>query len=162
MRPAMNGIISYAHDDYGMFGTFKTHLRAVERAFDVRFWSDERINAGDPWDPAILREIEVADVCVLLVSAAFMASDYIYDREIPAIRERKRSGGALVVPVILKRCAWQFISGALQAAPTDDGRLKPVADWRPQDNGFDRACQQIAQSVQSYYRLSPHTIDWPL
>jgi hypothetical protein len=157
----MNGMISYAHDDYGMFGTFKTHLRAVERAFDVRFWWDERINAGYRWDPTILREIDAAEVCVRLVSAAFIASDYINDREIPAIRERKRSG-ALVVPVVLKRCSWQYVSGALQAVPTDEGRLKPVADWRPQDNGFDRACQQIAQSVQSYYGLSPKIIDWPL
>jgi hypothetical protein len=162
MRPVMNGFISYSHDDYRVFGTFKIHLKDVERAFGVRFWSDDRINAGYHWDPAILREIEAADICVLLVSPAFIASDYIYDREIPAIRQRKRSAGTLVVPVILQRCSWQFVSGALQAVPTDEGRLKPVADWRPQANGFDRACQQIAQTLQSYYRLSPDTIDWPL
>lgn len=156
--PAMNGFISYAHDDYGVFGRFKTHLRGVERAFDVRFWSDDRMNAGYHWDAAIRREIDAADVFVLLVSPAFIGSDYIYDKEIPAIR--KKSVSALVLPVVLKRCFWPLVCGELQAAPTDRGHLKPIADWRPQANGFDRARQQIADAIQTYYGLPPTTIDW--
>jgi hypothetical protein len=158
--PVMNGFISYSHDDYGMFGRFKAHLRAVERAFDVRFWSDDRMKAGYHSDAAIRREIDAAEVFVLLVSPAFIGSDYIYDKEIPAIQERKRSAGALVLPVVLERCCWQLVCGELQAVPTDRARLKPIADWRPQANGFDRACQQIANTIQSYYGSLPKTVGW--
>jgi hypothetical protein len=158
----MNGFISYAHDDYEMFGTFKMHLSAVERAFDVSFWSDHRMKAGYHWEATILRQIGAADVFVLLVTPAFISRDYIYDKEIPAILDRKRSAGALVLPVILRRCCWQFVCGVLQAAPTEGGRVRPVADWRPQDNGFDRAREQIAASLQSYYGLPFKTIEWPL
>jgi hypothetical protein len=158
----MNGFISYSHHDYGVFGTFKTHLRAVERAYDVHFWSDHRINAGYHWGVAIRREIDAAEVFVLLVSPAFIGSNYIYDEEIPAIRERAKSAGTLVLPVVLERCFWPIVCGVLQAAPTDRGRLKPIADWQPRANGFDRARQQIAETVQSYYGFAPKTIDWPV
>jgi hypothetical protein len=75
----MNGFISYCHLDFGMFMQFQQHLRAVERAFGVSFWSDRRIPGGYLWDPAIKLEIEKATVFILLLSPAFIASDYIFD-----------------------------------------------------------------------------------
>jgi hypothetical protein len=157
---AMNGFISYAHDDYKIFRTFHPHLRAVERELDVRFWSDHRINAGYNWGTMIRQAIETAEVFILLVSPSFIGSDYIYDYEIPAIRERKKSPRTLVLPVILSRCSWQWLCGALQALPTVDGRLKPIADWQPHRNGLDHARQQIASSLQNYYGITPSTLDW--
>jgi hypothetical protein len=159
-QPSMKGFISYSHDDFDVFGRVKSHLVAIERAFDIRFWYDKRINAGYHWNAAILREIEAADVFVLLISPAFIASDYVYEREIPAIQERKRSAGALILPVVLERCYWSMVCGVLQAVPTDRGRLKPIADWRPQANGFDCARRQIADAVRSYFGSTPKIIDW--
>jgi hypothetical protein len=156
----MNGFISYAHDDYDMFTKFNIHLRSVGRAFGISFWSDQRLDAGYLWEPTILRQIDAADVFVLLVSPAFIASDYIYDREIPAIRQRRHSASALVLPVVLQRCYWELVCDALQAAPTDHGRLKPIADWTRPADGFDRARQQIVDAVQNYYRISSTPIKW--
>jgi hypothetical protein len=156
----MNGFISYSHNDYGVFGTFKTHLRAVELAFDVTFWSDTRNHAGYRWDATIRRKIDAAEVFVLLVSSAFIASGYIDAEEIPAIKQRAKSPRTLVLPVVLDRCFWQYICGVRQPAPIYHGRLKPIADWHPRTNGFDSARQQIADAIQSYYGVPPKTIDW--
>jgi hypothetical protein len=156
----MNGFVSYSHDDFQAFKAFQTHLRAVERAFGISFWSDQRIDAGYHWNSAIQNKIETSDVFVLLVSPDFIASDYIYDKEIPAIRRRKKAGGALVLPLILARCSWTWLCGELQSVPTYDGRLKPVAAWKPQADGFDRAREEITASVQSYYGLTPRKIRW--
>jgi hypothetical protein len=158
----MNGFISYSHDDHRTLRDFRTHLRAVERGFDVSFWSDNRIGAGCHGDAEILRRIAAAQVFVLLISPGFIASDYIYDKEIPAIQERKQSAGALVLPVVLQLCSWQLVCDGLQAVPTDNGRLKPVADWRPRANGLHRACQQIADSVMRRYSIARKTIAWSL
>jgi hypothetical protein len=156
----MQGFISYAHDDHGMFQDFKTtHLRAVERAFGIEFWSDDRIGIGYRWDPAILSEIDVALVFVLLVSPAFIASDYIWYKELPAITAR-HSADALVLPVVLHRCQWQMICGPLQATPIERGRLKPVADWRPRRNGFDCAREQMAKTIETYFGITPTKVDW--
>jgi hypothetical protein len=143
-----------------MFCEFRPHLRAIERAFALHFWSDHRIKPGYYWSQTIRSEIEFAEVFILVVSPAFMGSDYIYDKELPAIRDRKKSVGALIVPVILEQCAWAWVCGALQAAPTEGGRLKPIADWGRRTKGFDRARQQIAEALQNYYGLVPNTFDW--
>jgi hypothetical protein len=159
----VNGFVSYSHDDCGLFCEFRPHLRALERVFGMRFWSDHRISAGYRWDATVRREISCAQVFVLLVSPAFIGSDYIFDQEIAAIRDRKKSDEVLVLPVILERCSWQWLCGALQAVPIDpDGRrIKPIADWRPRKNGFDRAREQIEEALRNHYGLDPPAVDWP-
>jgi hypothetical protein len=143
----MNGFISYAHEDYRVFSEFKIHLKAVERECGVRFWADERIAAGYDWTAEIAKAIAAADVCLLLVSAEFIASDYIYDTEIPAV-QRRRGDGALVIPVVLRECSWGMLAGVLQAVPTADGHVKPIHNWRPHNDGFNRARSEIAKAIQ--------------
>jgi hypothetical protein len=156
----MNGFISYSHEDYRMFREFKIHLSAVERAFAIDFWADTRIRAGYHWSTAIEAAINAADVFVLLATPGFIASNYIYDKEIPAIKARRLTSKALVVPVVLKRCSWQMISDVLQAVPTDNGILVPVDDWKPRRNGFDLARAQTMTSIESYFGLTAKTVAW--
>jgi hypothetical protein len=100
-------------------------------------------------------------VFILLLSPAFIASDYIFEAEIPAIQERKRSvPGALVLPVVLECCSWQWVCGGLQSVSTNHGELKPIPDWHPRRNGFDLARRQVEQAIQSYYGLLPTAINW--
>src|SRR5262245_46336128 len=100
----MQGFISYAHDDYVAFDKMKTHLRAIERAFNIHFWADKRITPGNYWSTLIANAIETASVHVLLISPAFIGSDYIFDYELPAINA-KCTRGDLVLPVVINRCA---------------------------------------------------------
>jgi hypothetical protein len=155
----MRGFISYTHDDYRMFCELRKHLRAVERALDLAFWADIRIHGGSHWSEVIAQAIEGADVFILLASPGFIASDYIYDREIPAIQEKHRRG-ALVLPVVLKRCAWQMIANTLQAIPMKEGRLIPISEQRPQNDGFDLARSQILDAICKYFGLSADPLDW--
>ncbi|HEV2545833.1 MAG TPA: toll/interleukin-1 receptor domain-containing protein [Stellaceae bacterium] len=149
----IQGFISYCHDDHRSFVKFQTHLAGIERAYGVKFWADTRISAGYYWSTEIEIAIEAADVFLLLLSPGFIASDYIFFREIPAIASRHRTTGALIVPVILERCSWQFVAGALQAVPTEEGRLTPILDWAPQRNGFNRAREQIGAAIERHFGL---------
>ncbi|MCK1362285.1 toll/interleukin-1 receptor domain-containing protein [Bradyrhizobium sp. 199] len=155
----MNGFISYSHVDYQLMEQFRTHARAIERAFSFQLWADRRIAAGYYWDEQIARAIACSDVFVLLISPGFIASDYIFDREIPAINSR-RATGALVLPVVLRRCMWQIIASALQAVPVAEGHVRPIMDWRPNDHGFDSARDQITSAISSYFGLTAHHINW--
>jgi hypothetical protein len=156
----MKGFISYSHEDYRMFREFRTHLKAIERAFGLDLWADTRIKPGYYWSDEIAEAIDSAELFVLLTSPGFIASDYIYNKEIPAIRARHRSVGVLVVPVVLKRCYWSMVTGALQAVPTENGELRPIVDWKPQRDGFDCARSQIGGAVQAYFGLTAKTIRW--
>lgn len=156
----MNGFISYAHDDHELFREFRTHLTAIEHAFDIEFWADTSIRAGYHWDATIQRAIDAADVFVLLVSNAFIANPYIYGQEIPAIRDRHRDSGALVLPVVVDDCFWLMVAGALQAVPSEHGRVKPILDWHPRRNGCARAREQISASIQRHFGMAPKTVAW--
>ena len=156
----MNGFVSYCHADYQMFRSFRGHLRTIERAYNLRFWSDERINAGHLWNDQIMCAIAAADVFVLLVSPEFIASDYIWEKELPAIQQRRGRSDVLVLPVVLHRCLWQMVAAVLQALPTADGAVKPVAEWHPQRNGFDRAREQVGRSVEAYFGVGATTVQW--
>ena len=96
----------------------------------------------------------------MLITPDFIASDYVYEKEIPAIQEQRRSAGALVLPVVLKRCTWQIIAAALQATPTENGRVLPVTDWHPRANGYDRACEQMMTAIEDHFGVGRKKVDW--
>ena len=150
----MKGFVSYSHEDYRLFGELKTHLRSIEREFGIQFWADHRIAAGYDWTAEIANALATADVCLMLVSAQFIASDYIYEKEIPALQTR-RANGALVIPIILRECSWQMLAGVLQAVPTVDGRVRPITKWSPQNDGFNRAREEITSAITSRFGVKP-------
>lgn len=150
----LQGFISYAHADHKAVQVFQTHLRATERLLDVSFWIDVRkLKGGDYWDTSIQTAIAQAQVHLLLMSPSFLASDYIYNQELPAIKA-KLGGGDLVVPVVIEDCYWQSV-GPLQAVPTDlSGAIKPAVDWR-KDSGFHRANMQVSEAIQKHFGVTP-------
>ena len=139
-----------------MFGEFRHHLRAVELAYEIELWADTSLYAGHHWNATIQQAIDAAEIFVLLVSPAFIASHYIYDNEIPAIRTRGSTGG-LVLPVVLSRCFWSLVCDVLQGVPTDHGRLRPIANWRSRQDGYDRAREQIAAAIEAHCHVKPKT-----
>jgi hypothetical protein len=157
----MNGFVSYAHDDAREFSALRRHLKALKRGFSLALWTDHKIAAGTVWEAAIADAIADAQVFVLLLSPSFIESDYVFEKELPAIRDRRKSGGALVLPVVVKRCQWQWIVGQLQAVPmTDEGRLRPITEWKPQDHGCDRATHQMAAAIAKHFGRPPTHLDW--
>lgn len=151
-----NGFISYARADYKMFEAFGTDLRSIERAYKLAFWSDKRINAGYHWEPEILDHINAADVIVMLLSPSFFASDYIWDKELPAIKARRAlPGNCLVLPVVLKPCQWDLVSAHRQAVPVQNGVLRPIAAWKPKSSGQDCARAQIFDSIKAFHPWKP-------
>ena len=140
----MKGFISYTHADHKLFQEFKPHLAHSARQGGAEFWADERINAGEQWNSEIEQAVDQAEIFLLLVSAKFFQSLYIFGTELPRIKVRAAACGGLVVPVILKRCTWEFELGAYQAVPTFDGNFEPICGTRRSHNdGFHGAYRQI-------------------
>jgi hypothetical protein len=149
------GFISYAHEDHRAFEEICAHVTALERCFDLDFWRDKRIVAGNYWTSKIADAIEEASIHLLLFTPRFIASEYIAHHELPAINA-KYGRGDLVLPVIVKRCMWQPFVGVLQAAPmTPQGRLQPVVEWKPQGNGYDAAREQLSDAIAAYLGKRP-------
>src|SRR5215470_5457177 len=112
--------ISYSHKDRNWLERLTEQLAVLHRRGLVDIWSDELIAVGDAWEPAIDRALDGAKIAVLLVSPAFLASDFIWSREIPKI-EAHAAQGMEALPLIIRPCARRLepFLKALQARPRD-------------------------------------------
>jgi hypothetical protein len=149
----VKGFLSYAHADGAFFKDLAPHLKALKRAFTLNVWTDHEILAGTRWEMEIANAIAAADVFVLLISPGFIASDYVWEKELPAIRERRDQGGALVLPVVVRRCMWDLAVRQVQAIPMRNGALTPLADWPRRDHALDATRKDMARAIQAHFAL---------
>jgi hypothetical protein len=134
---------SYSHADEALRDQLETQLAMLKRQGVIETWHDRRIGAGEEWGPAIDHHVETDDIILLLVSPDFLASDYCYEKEMVRALERQDAGEAIVIPVILRACAWhQAPFGKLQAVPKDG---KPVTLMPDRDS----ALLEVAEAVRA-------------
>lgn len=98
--------VSYAHADARLMQSFASHLEPAVRQGMVKSWDDRWIVAGTDWQAEIDQRFTQAQVVVLLVSEDFLKSTYCMQVEVPLVLARAQKGQALVVPVIVRPCAW--------------------------------------------------------
>jgi serine/threonine protein kinase len=93
--------ISYSHKDERWRQKFEKALTSgyYAKCFDV--WSDKGINTGDDWEAKIEAEIARTRIALLLVSTAFLESDYIANKEAEAFLQSHAAGGLTIwwVPI---------------------------------------------------------------
>ena len=119
--------ISYSHKDEDAMKELDKFLGPLERDGKISIWTDRKILPGQVWKNEILRELESADLTLLLVSANFLDSDFINKEEIPRAFKRMDEHGKSVIPIILNYCLWDSTSiKDLQATPRDG---RPIADF---------------------------------
>jgi hypothetical protein len=149
----MKGFISYAHADHKAYEAFCKALVPAACGLGTEFWSDPLLHTGQDWNQAIADAVTAAEVFVALVSVESLYSSYIRKQEPPAMQARSNATGALILPVVVNRCLWEYQFAAIQVAPTLHGRPIPIADWKPQHNGFDAASRQAANAIKRHYNL---------
>ncbi len=122
------------------------HLSILKRQGVIREWYDREITAGTEWKGQLDQHLNAAGVILLLVSAAFLASDYCYDVEMRRALERHDQGEARVIPVILRMVdGWQLAPfGKIQSLPTDG---KPVTSWKIRDEAFADVARGIRNAI---------------
>lgn len=118
---------SYARRDVAFLEKLKQHLIPLQREGLVNtLWHDREISAGAEWAKEIDKQLNTAQIILLLVSPNFIASEYCYSFKMKRAIERHENREAAVIPVILRHCNWQGTPfHKLQALPTN---AKPVTD----------------------------------
>ena len=155
----MRGFVSYSHEDHRLFARLRPYLGEMRRLLPLELWTDHEITTGSDWDARIASAIGAAEVFVLFISPDFIDSAYVHGTELPAIKQRRQEG-ALVLPVVARRCSWQYVASGLQAAPTENGRVRPIMECRPRDHGFDCAREQMTAAIESHFGVKRSHFDW--
>lgn len=95
--------ICYSHSDTEWLKRVQTHLSALEDDMaDIDVWDDTQIRAGMKWETEIAKALSEAKISVLLISADFLASDFIKENELPPLLDAAREKGTVILPLILK------------------------------------------------------------
>src|ERR1044071_1341221 len=94
--------VSYSHKDVDHLARLRVHLKPLERSNAVELWDDTRIKAGEQWKATIEAALDRAVAAILLISADFLASDFIIQNELAPLLRSAEENGTLILPVIVK------------------------------------------------------------
>jgi internalin A len=143
-RRSLNLFYSYSHKDETLREELETHLKLLQRQGLIEQWSDRQITAGSEWEGEIDRNLENANIILLLISSDFIASDYCYDIEMTRALEKHEAGEARVIPVILRDVNWQSSPfGKLQAIPRNG------CVWRQSREERDNRWLEVEEEIKA-------------
>jgi serine/threonine protein kinase len=157
---AVQLFFSYDRKDQKLRDQLEEHLSILKYRGLITTWHEQEIHAGEDRAEQINRHLEQASIILLLISPAFMASDYCYSKEMQYALAKHRRGDGKVVPVLLRPV---LISNApfstLEVLPSN---RKPVVIWRNRDTAFvdialniERAVQQMREEAVLKWGVSP-------
>ncbi len=97
--------ISYSHEDLEYLQRLQVHLRPLTMEHRLRVWADSELKMGDQWESEITAALRGAAAAILLVSADFLASDFIAKKELPLLIKKAREHHLPVIPVFVQHCS---------------------------------------------------------
>lgn len=103
---AASVFISYSHKDLQYLERLQVHLRPLKRKQRIEPWDDTQIQAGQNWKTEIDAALKRAKAAVLLVSADYLASDFIDRDEVSHLLHSAQERGTVILPVIVKPCGF--------------------------------------------------------
>ncbi|MEI2781232.1 MAG: toll/interleukin-1 receptor domain-containing protein [Candidatus Competibacter sp.] len=147
--PRQQVFISYAHADAKWLKRLQVHLKPLERDHRIECWDDTRIQPGMDWRREIDQALARARVAVLLVSGAFLASDFIAKNELPPLLDAAEREGALILPIILGPCRFERTPelSRFQAANPPSKTLEGMkkAEW-------EQVLKEIGERIEDFLK----------
>jgi hypothetical protein len=148
--------VSYSHKDTTWLDRLHVHVAPLVRAKKLEVWDDTQIQPGAAREDEIKRAIAAAKVGVLLVSADYIASDFIAENELPPLLAAVRDDGAVLLCVILKPSSFSEMA-ELARLQTINDPLTPLIEMSEgrQEDVFVRLTWRIESALRAPARPAP-------
>ncbi|MFT5165795.1 MAG: internalin A [Saprospiraceae bacterium] len=146
---------SYSHKDTEIMNQLDVHLAPLKRLEKIEVWNDKAIQAGQEWDAAINDNIRDSDIILFLVSADFIASTYIWEKEVPLAFELKKNPDervSRVIPIYLRPFDFSGLSFAqseMLPKDPDSQQLKAISQWDNIDEAFMEVAKRIREVIDA-------------
>lgn len=142
--------VSYSRQDTAWLERLRVHLKPLQRDLEIDIWDDSKIEPGKKWKEEIASAINSTKVAVLLVSANFLASDFIATGEVPPLLNAAQQDGAIIVPLILSPS--RFTKTEIADFESINDPADPLVNmtWGRQEEVLD----QLASFIENAFTVS--------
>jgi TIR domain-containing protein/protein kinase-like protein len=141
--------ISYSHKDTKWRDELDTHLKPFVRDGSVISWSDKQISPGSQWLVEIKSAMADTKIAVLLVSADFLASDFIHRHELGPLLKEAEKGGVRILWVPVRGSAYEHTPLKNYQAVLDPGMPLAVMVKAKRDEAWVKIGEEIRKAVNS-------------
>jgi hypothetical protein len=149
-RTPLRIFCSYAHEDYEFCQHLRKALSGLRTLGLVEDWSDGDLGPGREWDPKIRQQLDDADVIVFLVSYECCDSEYIMTYEYPRARERQKTQGAEIIPLVVTDVDYRGTPFAgLTPRVLVKGEPLAVALWPSPRTAFKEVAREIRELAEA-------------
>ena len=138
--------ISYSHKDEEWLERLQLNLKPFLRGSSVVAWDDTRIRPGADWKAEIDKALASTKIAVLLVSADFLASDFICQEELPYLLKAADERQVDVIPISVRPSAWETAPFSKRQWANEPNR--PLGRLEKADR--EEALVKISQLIASF------------
>lgn len=142
--------VSYAHKDEPWLNKLRPHLDSlVQDVAEITYWDDQRIRPGQNWQEEIRKRLTAAQAAVLLVSADFLASQFIRNEELPTLLSQVENQRTRLYCLIIRPCRFDKVP-VLSRFQAVNGPDKTLSEMRlaAQERTFLRLTDQLEQALR--------------
>jgi hypothetical protein len=149
LQPLRDSVfISYSHRDAEWMERLTTHLKPMVRKGTISTWTDTQIKPGSRWREEIETALHSASVAVLLVSADFLASDFITENELPVLLKKAGSKELTIFWLAVRPSSYMLTEISNYQAASDPSR--PLTSLGPaeQEMVLVEVCAKIMECLK--------------
>ncbi len=147
LKRPMSVYLSYAKKDEALKQEFEDYLVMLQQTQFISFWLERQVQQGIDWSQKIDSRLFSADLVLLLVSPSLFSSGYCSGAEIHEAFEQRKTGNAIVIPIILHQV--NLKGNPLSEILSLPRNQLPVSSWSERSQAWWSIEQEIRAVIES-------------